>query len=199
MVRDSLRLQARVVQFTVIISNWFVMSSASSRAGEPQPRRYHAAVGMGQKLYVCAGCNGRSTPIRASLVQSFDVSSETWQQPVQLRAGYIRGSVGRGMLPDGLNGMAVATDGKNAYFFGGETGTYPSMKCYDSLYKVDMTSLHCKKIAPANATRAPSKRTHCGMVYFDDKLLVHGGFTCEDGRSNELHVFDLKTSESIDL
>lgn len=78
----------------------------------PQPRYGHAAVGIGRKLLVWGGRSG-STKIQSTTVESLNVASETWEQPLQLR----------GSLPDGLYGMAVASDGEIAYLFGGSTGS----------------------------------------------------------------------------
>lgn len=148
---------------------------------QPQPRQRHAAVGFGSKLYVCGGFGSSSANIRGATLESFDVSSETWQQPQQLR--------GAG-LPDGLWAMAATTDGENAYFFGGKTGTYPNYTFYNSIYKVSPSTLQCERLVPSSA---PKKTSGCGMVYYNQKLVIHGGYTSE-GMTDELYVFDLKTS-----
>ena len=69
---------------------------------EPLPRRDHAAVGIGSKLYVWGGYGG-SSKIKTTALEIFDVTCATdWEQP-QLLDG--------SNMPDGLWGMAVTSDG----------------------------------------------------------------------------------------
>ena len=111
--------------------------------------------------------------------------SATWQEPRQLR--------GRS-LPDRLDRMAVTADGERAYSFGGRTGS--ALSTYsNAVYEVNMTSLECRELAPASASPVPSKKIDSGMVHYQHMLVVYGGFTSE-GRADELHVFDLNTSEA---
>ena len=147
---------------------------------EPQPRSNHAAIDFRQKLYVWGG-SGSPAKIQASMVETFDVPSETWQQPQQLR----------GSLPDNLGAMAVAGDSESAYFFGGVSGSHSFS---NTLYQLNLSTLECKELIPRNPSQAPVKQSGSGMVLFKDKLVVHGGYTGKD-RSNELHTFDLKNSE----
>ena len=153
-----------------------------SVAREPQARDGHAAVGVGQTLYVWGG-DGGDTSVQASTVECLDVPSATWQEPRQLRGH---------PLPDRLDNMAVTADGERAYSFGGRTGSRKS----NAVYQVNMTSLECRELAPASASPAPSKKTDSGMVHYQHKLVVYGGFTSEGRRTDELHVFDLNTSEA---
>lgn len=149
-----------------------------------QPRRNHAAVGVGKKLYVWGGNTGDSTKIPSTTLENFDVSSLTWGQPQRLD----------GFLPDGLWGMAITSDGEDAYTFGGRTGSYPKCTYFNTLYYVNPSTLQCRELVPGNPSQAPKKASGCRMVHFNGKLVVHGGYT-GGGRTDQLHVFDLKTSE----
>ena len=153
-----------------------------SVAREPRARYFHAAVGVGQTLHVWGG-NSSGTSVQASTVECLDVLSATWQEPRQLRGH---------PLPDRLHSMAVTADGERAYSFGGLTG---SGKSY-AVYEVNMTSLECRELAPASASPAPSKKSGDGMVHYQHKLVVYGGLTSEGRPTDELHVFDLNTSEA---
>ena len=157
-------------------------SRSPSVAREPQARNYHAAVGVGQTLHVWGG-DGGDTSVQASTVECLDVPSATWQEPRQLRGH---------PLPDRLDSMAVTADGERAYSFGGRTGSGFS----NAVYEVNMTSLECRELAPASASPAPSKKVDSGMVHYQHMLVVYGGFTSEGRRTDELHVFDLNTSEA---
>ena len=156
-------------------------STSTSVAREPQARNDHAAVGVGQKLYVWGGDGG--TSVQASTVECLDVPSATWQEPRQLRGH---------PLPDRLHAMAVTTDGERAYSFGGWTDWGKS----NAVYEVNMASLECRKLAPASASPVPSKKTGSGMVHYQHKLVEYGGFTSDYRPTDELHVFDLNTSEA---
>ena len=159
-------------------------SRSRSVAREPQARNCHAAVGVGQTFYAWGG-DGGGTSVQASTVECLDVPSATWQEPRQLRGH---------SLPDRLDSVAVTADGERAYSFGGRTGSANSTAC-NAVYEVNMTSLECRELAPASASPAPSKKIGSGMVHYQHMLVVYGGWTSE-GPTDELHVFDLNTSEA---
>lgn len=150
---------------------------------EPHPRDSHAAVGIGQKLYVWGGYGG-SAKIRTTTIERFDVCFETWEEPRQLQRS----------LPDGLSNMAVACDGERAFSFGGTIGTYPNYTYLNTLYEINLSTLQCKELLPRTPSQAPKKLSGSRMVYFNHKLIVHGGRTPQ-GATDELHVFDLQTSK----
>lgn len=157
----------------------------SMSAKQPPPRNRHAAVGIGQKLHIWGG-DGGAYKIPTSTIHSFDLSSETWEKPRELDCS----------LPDALCGMAVATDGESAYFFGGATGSYPATY-FNTLCQVKPSMLECRKLVPAAHSHTPTQKCGSGMVYFSKKLLVHGGYN-GDGWTDELHVFDLTTGKHGD-
>ena len=188
----------------------FVVSR--SLAGEPQARYHHAAVGVGQTLCVWGG-DGSGTLVQVSTVECFDVPSATWQEPRQLRVHTLR----EHLLPT-LRSMAVTADGERAYWFGGWNGWTntdvllgPPGHRYDhdtltslwiasrysnAVYEVNMMSLECRELAPATASPAPSEKYGSGMVHYQNMLVVYGGLTSEGRPTDELHVFDLNTSEA---
>lgn len=118
------------------------------------------------------------------MLETFDVLSETWQRPQELR----------GSPPDVLCAVAVAGDSESAYFFGGASVSHSKNTFFNTLYQLDLSTLECKELVPRNPSQAPMKQSNSGMVLFKDKLVVQGGYTGKD-RSNELHTFDLKKSE----
>jgi len=159
----------------------------ASKRAEPSKRQGHAAVSFGQKLYVWGGEGGSSKTIPTTTVQTFGVSSETWEQHRRMQ----------GFLPDNLCNMAVASDGEIAYFFGGRSGSRDKYTYTDSLCKLNLSTLQCTKLVARNHTHAPEKKSHSGMVYFNKALVIYGGYTAVTGheQTDELHVFDLRTSE----
>lgn len=152
-------------------------------SNEPRSRLRHAAVGFEQKLYVWGGYDGKSRDLDPATLESFNLSIESWEQQRQLRAS----------LPKNLWGTAVATDGDSGYFFGGTTG---SDIYTNALYKFDLSTLECEELVPKDGSRAPKAKVASGMVYFNQMLVVHGGYTGQD-RTEELHVFDLRTGECV--
>ena len=73
---------------------------------EPKARNRHAAVVVGSSILVWGGVDVEET----STVETFDVSMATWLEPRQLHGD---------TLPNGLYAMAVTSDKKKAYAFGG--------------------------------------------------------------------------------
>ena len=95
------------------------------------------------------------------------------------------------------------------YWFGGNDGN----SFYNSLHRLDPTTLKWREIQPLNKADGPMRKIGCGMVSFRDQLAMFGGYgiptgptqpqtmftkdvnyNSTDGRgwSNELHVFTIK-------
>ena len=159
------------------------MASVPQSSGrEPQARYWHAAVSSSRHMLVWGGGGGSGVMIKTSTVEIFDVISATWRDPRQLSGQ---------SLPDGLHDMEIALDGDKAYSFGGRTA---STRIND-LLEIELTSLQCRHLVPAEGSAPPpSARNGSGMVCYRRNLVTYGGFT-DDGQSDELHVFDLNTSE----
>ena len=147
---------------------------------QPQPRDRHAAVGFGQKLYIWEG-DGGSSKIQNSAIDVFDLSSETWNESMKLR----------GSLPAGLQDVAVTTDGQCAYSFGGISDSF-----LNAVYKVQLSTLQCIELPQKNCTHAPLKKCGSGVVYFNQKLVVYGGWTGLE-TTDELNAIDTKTGEHM--
>ena len=158
-------------------------TSMASVGGSRLSRHSHAAVGVGKKLYVWGGiCDSNS--IQASKVECLDVLSTKWEQR-QLRGH---------PFPDRLDRMAVTSHGETGYLFGGRIGSGESQRS-NTVYEVNMRSLECRELAPASASPAPRKKSTSGMVHYQHVLVVYGGWTSEGRTTDELHLFDLNTSE----
>ena len=117
-------------------------------------------------------------------MERFDVPSATWQEPKELDC----------FVPDNLMGMAATNDGENVYFFGGRTdrNTY----CH-ALYQANLFTMQCRELVPTNPSDVPKQTFTNGILYFNRKLVIHGGRTGQD-RTDELSVFDLTTSKFKD-
>ena len=152
---------------------------------QPLPRARHAAVGIGSKLYVWGG-DGGSSKIKSTALETFDVTSVQWEQQQLLNGS---------SMPDGLWGMAVTSDGETAYCCCGRTGSYPNYTYYNTVFEITPSQHLCKELQPTSPSLMPEKKWGSRVVRFQDKLILFGGYTGYR-RTNELHVFDLKKSES---
>ena len=152
---------------------------------QPLPRREHAAVGIGSKLYVWGGYGG-SSKIKTTALETFDVTSVQWEQPQLLNGS---------SMPDGLWGMAVTSDGETAYCCCGVTGSHPNYTYYNTVFQITPSQHLCKELQPTSPSDArPQETSYSRVVRFQDKLVLYGGYTGQRS-TNELHVFDLKKSE----
>ena len=147
------------------------MASYAGRG--PAARFHHAAVGVDRAMLVWGGGN---KDVPSSMVDSFDVLSLTWKEQRQLHGD---------PLPSGLERMAVATDGKKAYLFGGRS----SEGLENRVFSVDQTSLECRELVPSSSVR-PGEREGCRMVFCGGKLVVYGGLITGLKLSDDLYVID---------
>ena len=149
----------------------------ASEPREPEARYNHAAIVVDNNMLVWGGTDVDET----STVETFDVSSATWLEPRQLHGD---------TLPNGLYDMAVTSDKKRAYVFGGCSNS--TGQRYNQLFVIDLTSLECRELVPGSSSR-PSARDGSRMVCYGRKLVMYGGFTGPRAVSDELHIFDLDT------
>ena len=164
---------------------------------EPSPRLAHGAAAVGGRCYLWGGrvqdlfTSGRRKP--SSTIEIFDPYLETWEEHHTT-----------GVSPPGLYGGACTSLLDSLYWFGGHDGS----SYYNSLHRLDTTTLEWKEIQPLNQADGPMRNIGCRMVSFRDKLAVFGGygiptgptqpgamftkdtrFTDGRGLSSELHVF----------
>ena len=158
----------------------------SRSKGEPSARVYHAAVGSRYNMFLWAGDSHHEYSVTSTVVETFDVLSTSWRQPLQLR--------GRPPLPDGLRNKAVTTDEERAYFFGGYVGPSGSGERQNCLFSLDLSSLSCGMLTPTTAEGYPTPRAGSAMVHYKRKLVVYGGWITN--ATDDLLVFDLDTSEA---
>lgn len=148
-------------------------------AKEPEARHYHAAVGVGNKLYIWGGYNSLKS-ICSTTLESFDVSSLKWEQPRQVN----------GSFPDVLQNAAVTSENECSYSYAGLTGNTR----LNALYEINLTTLQCREFETNSPSHVPQQTEGCRTVLFKNKLVVYGGY---NGQSNtdDLLFFDLDKSE----
>ena len=129
-----------------------------------------------------------------SSIHSFDPFLEFWDKNKL-----------SGVPPPGLYGGACASAGHHVYLYGGTDGS-----CHQSsLHQLDTRSWTWKQLSSAG----PIRKSACGMVAHNNKLVLFGGFgipsgptqpgaefikaTGNRGWTNEVHTFDLKEGEGV--
>ena len=171
-----------------------------SKLCEPSPRFVHGAVAVGGRCYLWGGrvqdfsASGRRKLL--STVEIFDPYLETWEKHHTT-----------GVPPPGLYFGACTSLLDSLYWFGGNDGS----SFYNSLHRLDTTTLEWREIHPLNQADGPMRKSGCEIVSFlQDRLAVFGGYGIPtgptqpgamftkntdytDGRgwSNELHVFNI--------
>ena len=169
---------------------------------EPSPRFFHGASQVGGRCYLWGGRvqdfseSGRRK--LASTVEIFDPCLETWEEHPTT-----------GVPPPGLVHGACTSLLDSLYWFGG----YDDSSRYNSLHRLDPTTLEWRELQPLNKAGGPMRKVGCGMVSFlQDQLAMFGGYgnptgptqpgamftkntdpdlTNGSGWSNELHVFNI--------
>ena len=172
---------------------------------EPAPRSLHLSTVVEGQTYVWGGVNKdllqKKITLKefTSLTSAFNPYLETW---TTLNP--------RGSPPSGTQCGACASVGHNLYTYGGWSGDFDGC-----LHQFDTKMLTWTKLS----TTGPMKKQSCGMVGYDDKLMLFGGYGVPsipsdpaqpgstfvqnkeytDGRgwSNELHVFDIQKGELL--
>ena len=133
---------------------------------EPIPRFSHGAAAVGGRCYLWGGCvqdfteGGRRK--LASTVETFDPHLETWEEHHTT-----------GVPPLTLYSGACTSLLDSMHWFGGNDGKY----FYNSLHRLEPTTLEWRELQPLNQADGPMKKIECGMVsFFRDQLAVFGGY-----------------------
>ena len=153
---------------------------------EPLPRSEHAAFAVRSQLHLWSGWAGSKKKSR-ELVQGvdiFDIGANLWEQkptPAPERWN------------SGIRDTGYTVVEMCLYSFGGWDGVFR----YNSLHKLDLYTWQWEEVQVSNPSSGPQKKNGCRMVsYRDSQLVVSAGRT-DDGKTGELHVFNLDIGEHI--
>ena len=185
---------------TSIISSLLGQTKLPSLVYEPTPRYGHCATSIGGRCYLWGG-----------RVQDFTESGRRKLEPtIEIFNPHLeawKNHSTTGVPPPGLYYGACTSLLDSLYWFGG----WDNRSYYNSLHRLDPTTLEWRELQPLNQADGPIRKFGCGMVsFFRDKLAVFGGsgiptgptqpgatftesadFTNGGGWSNELHVFSI--------
>ena len=169
---------------------------------ELSPRWGHVSVGVDGLVYVYGGRTKdfwREKSSLASRVHVFNPCQESWQLDRRPE----------GTPPPGLIDAACTSIGHHAYIYGGFDGQNE----HGVLHQLNTSTLSWRELSKAS-DHGPMRKRMCGMINFDDQLLLFGGIGkpsnltqrgaefVEDpydgsGWTNELHTFCLNKGEGV--
>ena len=164
---------------------------------EPDPRSNSASAAIDGELYVWGG------KAKATSVQVYDFCLEVWKEVLN-----------HGSPPPALLQGASAHSQHYLYVYGGlnDDGSYSGC-----LHRLD-TKTSSWNLLAANSADAPMKKIACGMIMYENSVILIGGtgirngpiqpgseWVCEDedddedpntaGLTNEMHKYDLREGE----
>ena len=159
---------------------------------EPTARTTFFSAVVGSDTYLWGGYTDGSTD-HLSAINVCRHSSGTWfKQDIT------------GKPPTGYYAGACAGLGSSLYMYGGRSKDGSDTGC---LFELNTVTLFCKELS-AHADDGPLKKIRCGMVAFEDHLVVFGGYSdsseqiqpgskCILGFTNELHSYNFKSGMYI--
>ncbi len=169
---------------------------------EPSPRVNAAASASSEQLYVYGGhvdnFDENKRQLRA-VIQIYECTTESWKVlPTS------------GTPPPGIYSCATSYSGHVLYLFGGGDST----SCHATLHQLDTRSMTWKQLSPQHDS-GPMRKCDCQMIYYNDSLIVIGGWGIpsgelqsgsqftedkdyQDGRgyTNEIHKYHISQGKS---
>ena len=145
-----------------------------------EPPAAHGCVSatINSRVYVWGGRTASGDTSHLANLYILDSRTEKWlSRPIT------------GQHPPGFYYCAAAQDANLLYVYGGwdEHG-----KDTGSLYCLDLDLLSWTELSP-HTHDGPKKKSGCGMVVREDKIVLFGGRTNDGGYTNELHIFNIST------
>ena len=169
------------MQVSVGVARFFVV--VEFQMAQPSPRSYHFSAAVVDKLYVWGGDGGLRKSVVTSIVHHYDPDSETWNT-----------NTCEGPHPPGISGGACASAGHHLYTYGGWDEGMNGMNEQGTLHLLDTRSRRWKLISSEGG---PMKKSGCGMIIYDSKIVLFGGRDESGMGTNELHTFNLKEGERL--
>ena len=160
----------------------------ASSSALPSARGSPFVASVGELVYLWGGHGDREP--ETVFVHRHD--TETWRREVT-----------RGPHPPaGLRNGGCTISGQSLYLYGG----YRGGSYHGDLYELNIKNWSWKKVCDGGAG-GPGKKIGCGMISYQDQLLIVGGIydktprsrqagaSYKDGRTNEVHSYNLTTGK----
>ena len=157
---------------------------------EPPARSRHFAAPLGENLYIWGGESETedNLSLRAEFAR-YDPLSEQWSKfPID----------GNSLTPPGLTNGACTSSDKSFYTYGGFSTVSFQSSLTGSLFEFNAQSASWTQLSVgySQSSFSPTMKYGCKMVHYEGKLVLFGGCsTYQTGYTNELHLFNLNTSE----
>jgi len=154
--------------------NW-AWSRVDPAGLQPSAREGHAAVEVGNKIFVIGGC---VQGIRCfNDVHIFDTDSLTWsQEPFT------------GDAPEARGGHSAVLVGTDIFVFGGAS----SETTYGDAYKLDLIQRHWSRAVPSGCPSVPSRRTnHAAVADAHGRIYIMGGYDADSNFLNDVWILNV--------
>merc|ERR1719456_128659 len=141
----------------------------------PSAREGHAAVEVGNKIFLFGGC---VQGIRCfNDVHIFDTDTLTWsQEPFT------------GDAPEPRGGHSATLVGTDIFVFGGAS----SETTYGDAYKLDLIQRHWTRAVPSGCPAVPSRRTnHAAIADAHGRIYIMGGYDAESNFLNDMWILNV--------
>ena len=157
---------------------------------EPSPRWAPYAAAVGDQVILQGGrtVNFDKNEL-LSRIHTLDVYEESWRERTV-----------KGPAPPGLyEGACTSTpSGHTLHAYGGWNGSLQSFQ--GSLHQLDINSLNWTQLTtPDSSISRPMNKTGCGMVAYNDQLILFGGWTDGYRYTNMVHVYDFQKGEAVHI
>lgn len=147
---------------------------------QPSSREGHAAVEVGNKIYVLGGC---VQGIRCfNDVHIFDTDLLSWsQEPFT------------GDAPEPRGGHSATLVGTDIYVFGGAN----SDSTFGDAYKLDLVKRHWTRAVPSGCPAIPSRRTnHAAAADANGRIYIVGGYDADSNFLDDMWILDVHAGSS---
>ena len=172
-------------------------------SAEPQQRYAHSAVAYRDEIGILGGIVNNESHYSLSFMDIYNMASCTWNV-VALS----------GDRPSSASRMSYVQNGKYYLQMGGHCGN-ESCTCKDlssKVFQLDLDYYIWKEVVTSTSPVAPIPKRGCGMVIFDNTLIVIGGYgniskrqsdvfhyvshqsVANTGWTNEVHVLHLDSA-----
>ena len=153
---------------------------------EPSPRYSPYTAAVSGQVFLTGGCTKNFDEDKKKLLSSvhtFDVYEESWRERRV-----------EGPAPPGIYwGACTSTpSGHTLQVYGGFDGS----QYHSSIHQLDINSLNWTQL-PTPDSSGPMKKAGCGMVVYNNQLILFGGETSVFEYTNELHVYDFQEGEAV--